>query len=663
MTTQKEIQTNIKKWVKIYIGSDFQFRPNQLEVIVNIVSNIVNHQKQIIAVEAPTGTGKSLINIISAGVLAEYYKKTSYILCSDLFLWSQYDKFIKKHYKLSNSFGSIKGQMNNYKCLLTQDDISLSPCRIKRISWGKLFNHKLATSMGFSCASDCPYIKDRRKAVNSKVTLMTYQLYFKMIQWTKEKVSPSTFINRDVVFCDECHNISNIVSSQYDLNFKQTDFDILKKVWNIVYDASMIEQQVKLYDIAPKNKDEKLKQDFFNEVVKSKKAFDKNLKEWKAKMFDSNLSNKENYDLLIEIQAILTAVVTPFVEKKLEELKKEMSSNTQLSYADRTTLSLFNAYDDLFTSLNNIVETYKQCGEETYLIKKLNYVFDSNDFKKQIVYSVTFLCAREDWMVYNYLLSKSEYKVFVSATVGTKEMLKESLGIGFYDRDEISKRTSNGTMFYDAQSDKDPQDFDYTRLDSDFDFDKSPIYFIPGHKMSFSDKEHSLMVLRPLIYKICESFGNQKGIIQTGSYQLMTELIKNAPDDIKNRLLAYDNARIKDEYIKRHASNSTTNTILIGPTLCEGIDLPQDLCRFIIILKVPYPNLKDELTQAKIKLFPSWYNSTTSNLIIQGIGRGNRSKDDYCATFILDGCFGQLYAQTSEQYPEFIKRRIKIAQI
>jgi Rad3-related DNA helicase len=102
------------------------------------------------------------------------------------------------------------------------------------------------------------------------------------------------------------------------------------------------------------------------------------------------------------------------------------------------------------------------------------------------------------------------------------------------------------------------------------------------------------------------------------------------------------------------------NTILIGPTLNEGIDLPGDKCRFIIILKVPYPQIKDRLVEAKMHLFPLWYNYTTSNQIIQGIGRGNRFKDDWCITYILDSCFFNLYMATKEQYPKELQERIKI---
>jgi Rad3-related DNA helicase len=123
-------------------------------------------------------------------------------------------------------------------------------------------------------------------------------------------------------------------------------------------------------------------------------------------------------------------------------------------------------------------------------------------------------------------------------------------------------------------------------------------------------------------------------------------------------MLLYNNAKEKTTQITIHQMSK--DTILIGPTLVEGIDLPGDQCRFIVILKVPYPIIVDEYVKRKIELFPLWYNSVTSNIIIQGIGRGVRSKNDYCITYILDACFLSLYNSTKSQYPEELQKRIQM---
>ena len=131
---------------------------------------------------------------------------------------------------------------------------------------------------------------------------------------------------------------------------------------------------------------------------------------------------------------------------------------------------------------------------------------------------------------------------------------------------------------------------------------------------------------------------------------------KNEPKEIQKRLFLYGNSKQKDEIMPDF--KKTKNGVLIGPTLTEGIDLPNDLCRFIILIKIPYPNITSKIIKKKIELFTDWYNNTTSNIIIQSLGRGIRNENDYCTTYILDGCFTNLYQQTKEQYPKYIQDRI-----
>ena len=78
----------VKEWVTNKISIDFKFRQHQFEAIVNIIDNIINHRHRNYVIEAPTGSGKSLINIISAGVLADYFELSSYILSHFILLFN-----------------------------------------------------------------------------------------------------------------------------------------------------------------------------------------------------------------------------------------------------------------------------------------------------------------------------------------------------------------------------------------------------------------------------------------------------------------------------------------------------------------------------------------------------------------------------------------------
>lgn len=632
------IESQIKEWVLENIGSSFVFREYQLEAIVNIVSNIVNEKEnthtQII--EAPTGSGKSLIVIISAGVLWDFYKKTSYILCSDLYLWDQYASFIKSHKSINNKCGQLKGQTGNYHCLINNEDIRHADCRIAKIAWRTLFDRTSAKKVGYECARRCEYVKARHKAMISGITLMTYQLYLYMINVvSKDSNGQPPFPERDIIFCDECHNIPKLIQSQYSPTIKFADLDKLLLLYRYnqkFFMSDLFAKEIFGNDkslVNVENKDENsdklinLNENWENEECLVN-DFD-NI--WKI-MSDENSSKEKNLEAINNyVKLVLSFKAT--VDNIDFSLAAKKEGKLSISKEDMDDFKSASWWRNYCCSLADFDTAINECGYQ-YLIKT-NYI--KNDTKEIVV---TYNCAKEDYMCFNYLLNTSKNRVLLSATVGLKQAFDENLGVRFTGEESNLKK-----------------------IPSTFDFSKSPIYYYGKYKLSYAEKDTSLKYLKPILYNLLiNKYYQYKGVIQTASYDLAKEFIKDAPYELKSRLLLYENSLEKTNFIKIHEKSN--NTILIGPSLSEGIDLPGDLCRFIIILKVPYASLQDKLVKAKMELFPSWYKADASNTIIQGIGRGNRSKDDWCVTYIVDGCFGQLYTATKEQYPKELQNRIKI---
>ncbi len=96
--------------------------------------------------------------------------------------------------------------------------------------------------------------------------------------------------------------------------------------------------------------------------------------------------------------------------------------------------------------------------------------------------------------------------------------------------------------------------------------------------------------------------------------------------------------------------------VLISPSMDRGVDLPEDLCRFVVLLKVPYPYLGDIQISRRLysaKDGPLWYAIQTIRTIVQATGRGVRSEDDYCISYILDEQFGRLYREYTGMFPRW----------
>lgn len=176
--------------------------------------------------------------------------------------------------------------------------------------------------------------------------------------------------------------------------------------------------------------------------------------------------------------------------------------------------------------------------------------------------------------------------------------------------------------------------------------------------MSQKYKDESFPHLQSATYELCNRYKGKKGIIQTWTYDIAKKVYEEAPEELKSRLLLYNDSKEKRDLIDFH-KNTSEDTILIGPTLNEGIDLPGDECRFIIMLKVPYPYLGSKLCLKKMELYDGWYANETLRTIIQGIGRGVRYQGDWCQTYILDGSFTPFYYTNKNSFPLETQRRMK----
>jgi ATP-dependent DNA helicase DinG len=95
-----------------------------------------------------------------------------------------------------------------------------------------------------------------------------------------------------------------------------------------------------------------------------------------------------------------------------------------------------------------------------------------------------------------------------------------------------------------------------------------------------------------------------------------------------------------------------------------GLDLKDDLSRFQIITKVPYPNRGDRWIEEKRKINEQWYIWQTGLRLIQGYGRSIRSKEDWAKTYVLDSAFGYFVERNKNILPDWfiqaIQSRIKI---
>ena len=89
----------------------------------------------------------------------------------------------------------------------------------------------------------------------------------------------------------------------------------------------------------------------------------------------------------------------------------------------------------------------------------------------------------------------------------------------------------------------------------------------------------------------------------------------------------------------------------------NGIDLKDDLSRFQIIIKVPFPNLQSSKVKRRLETKPEWYNWKTLIEMMQSYGRSVRNEDDWAETYVLDSCFDQVI---QKRVPQYFRDALKI---
>jgi ATP-dependent DNA helicase DinG len=93
--------------------------------------------------------------------------------------------------------------------------------------------------------------------------------------------------------------------------------------------------------------------------------------------------------------------------------------------------------------------------------------------------------------------------------------------------------------------------------------------------------------------------------------------------------------------------------------LHTGLDLKDELSRFQIITKVPYPNKSDRWTNAKREQDSEWYYWQPALKLIQAYGTSVRSKDDWAKAYILDSAFGYFVKKNKDMLPIWFIQAIK----
>ena len=368
------------------------------------------------------------------------------------------------------------------------------------------------------------------------------------------------------------------------------------------------------------------------------------------KNFSGKMPNKkvlvidEAHNLENELTRFIEISVSSYFSHKILKLKIPKDLNTQFKVFNWIKNIYYNAVKQKVDFISAQLEKFGITSSKLEEFEKITNRFEMLNGHKQKIEKFIQLYDKDNWVfdteatndkhfkftfkpvdvsfyAKQYLLDYADYIIFMSATIISHEGFSLTLGLP-------GKKTV---------SIKEP---------SPFPVENRPIIFSPAGSMSARNIDKTLPTMVHMVEEILNNHKNEKGIIHTHS----TKIAKYLKNNIKSKRLLIAYGENREETLKKHI-NSKKPTVLISPSMSEGVDLKGDLSAFQILCKVPYPYLGDKVVKKKMSRWKWWYSTQTVRTIIQSVGRSIRSEKDRAVTYILDGDWRMIKSRSKNDFP------------
>jgi Rad3-related DNA helicase len=609
ITIENVTQEDIVEAIKTCLKVSPLINPSKTLVnsVFSILKSLFIENKKYVILEAPTGSGKTIIGFMCFFCVQHLYyskkyntvvserpeplKQLTYFLTSAKMLQEQIDTDLDR-FDFREFIFMLKG-VANYKCIyetfrlskpknsVDLDDLTYSdrPC--------KGFTKKERQRM-FPCDNVCPYQVARYEASEKSCTVLNYAYFLNIMR----SFNPF-FGTRFLTLADEAHLIPDIVCNIFNTEFNQFVVNQLNKLFQTI--QMSYPENRKLYD-AQKN------------LNLCFKLFSNPLQDIEdLKYYFDHLTHFKHLLKEFQSQPEIYGPELGNIGTNLERVDELLSKREWFfDLVDNRPLDLFFESEIVAEDRNYNTKVYK------FIVRDLS----------------------EAEMVRSNFLVKLNKGIFMSATLGDIDEYAMMMGMK-------------------------PDEYTGFRLPSLFDFSKSPVYLCKSGWLNYKNFEATIDKVIMDAIKICNEYHpNEKGIIHTSTFKIC-QLIKDkielglVPD--RNRFLFYNNAKEKEEMVQL-LKESNKPYIIVGPSLYEGLDLKDDQGRFNILVKVPYSALTD-YTKKKIERFPFWYKRNTVEKIVQAIGRTNRHTNDYSTVYLLDSLFEKIIWDTNDSIVERITNK------
>lgn len=307
---------------------------------------------------------------------------------------------------------------------------------------------------------------------------------------------------------------------------------------------------------------------------------------------EGNMVTETNYIKFVETLGNLYGLTKTYFENQMEDCIRR---------GDFHEFKMHGAMVKKYGNLN--------CKISDLLSYKYPHVFDANTDMKEFTIKAIFIGKMFD------VLRNSKYNLFMSATL-TKEFIDTTMNLN-----------PNTTAF--------------VKLPSNFPKENKRVLFVrPMLNLNYQSmqKKETVNALQKMVASIVKHHDdlNERGVIFVPSFKVC-EMIANSLRKSKPKMKIFEHIQGEKiaEVIERFKKFNGAG-VLISPSIFEGVDLPDDMSRFQIITKVPWPSLSDKRMKHISTNHSNIYRAITLHKLVQCLGRSVRSEIDHATSYILD---------------------------
>jgi ATP-dependent DNA helicase DinG len=329
-------------------------------------------------------------------------------------------------------------------------------------------------------------------------------------------------------------------------------------------------------------------------------------------------------------------IYVPLVKEKAKEAnakKKKLEEMDLNNLAEaKEIIAACNKIIDASLQIASFYEEYEKNPDNWIAQIELKFVEKNGKqmlANKYLVYKTVDISGYANGLLY----SNADIVVAMSATILNGHAFAASVGIPMSETVYISKT-------------------------SPFPPENRMVYMMGCGNMAMNTKDETLPKMVKAVEGILDDHSGEKGIIHTHTYGNAEYIKQNINKKYLSRLLFHD-SKNRDSTLEEHCERVDEDTVLISPSMAEGVDLRDDLSRFQVIMKVPYPFLGDPLIKRKMGLNATWYPYQATKIICQMLGRSIRNESDRADTYILDSGFNDFYKRNKKLFPEWFAESYK----